>query len=352
MRLGALPDPSLDELLARTSRSFYLSLAVLPADLRPALAGAYLVARAADTIADTRAVSPDRRLDLLSAVHAALASPADARFREALSGHALLVSAAERALLSRLDDCLAALARLDPADAALTRTVLDALLTGMERDLRRFPAEDSGRLGALDTLADLDEYCWYAAGCVGDYWTRLTAAHVPALRPLLAPGMIERGVRLGKALQFVNVLRDAADDLRAGRCYLPREVLARCGLAPEDLRDATTRVRARPALEELRRLALAHIDAAWPYVLAIPWTEPRLRLAAVWPLWIALATLARLRDAPAPLDPARRVKIPRAELYLILGESSALVAASALLSRAHDRRRRAADAVDVALPSY
>jgi farnesyl-diphosphate farnesyltransferase len=347
MRLGALPDLSLDALLSRTSRSFYLSLAVLPAGLRPALAGAYLVARAADTIADTRAVPPAQRLELLAAVRNALhdpgsASPAAARVHEALAGRDGAAHPAERSLLSRLDECLSALRRLQPLDADLTRRVLDTLLSGMERDLTRFPAENSGGVVALDTLSDLDEYCWSAAGCVGDYWTRLTAAHLPALRPLAETALLERGVRLGKALQLVNVLRDAPRDLRLGRCYLPRDLLARAGLAPEDLLDPARRRLARPVLDEVRRLALTHLDAAWPYVLAIPWSQPRLRLAVLWPLWIALGTLARLRDAPAPLDPARTVKVPRSELYLLLGESTVLVGSDLLLGRAHDRRRRAA----------
>jgi farnesyl-diphosphate farnesyltransferase len=325
MRLGALPDLSLDALLSRTSRSFYLSLAVLPAGLRPALAGAYLVARAADTIADTRAVPPAQRLELLAAVRNALHDPGSASPAAA-----------------RLDECLSALRRLQPLDADLTRRVLDTLLSGMERDLTRFPAENSGGVVALDTLSDLDEYCWSAAGCVGDYWTRLTAAHLPALRPLAETALLERGVRLGKALQLVNVLRDAPHDLRLGRCYLPRDLLARAGLLPADLLDPARRRLARPVLDEVRRLALTHLDAAWPYVLAIPWSQPRLRLAVLWPLWIALGTLARLRDAPAPLDPARTVKVPRSELYLLLGESTVLVGSDLLLGRAHDRRRRAA----------
>jgi len=40
---------------------------------------------------------------------------------------------------------------------------------------------------------------------------------VPALRHLSRPDLRARGVRLGKALQLVNVLRDAPRDLAAGR---------------------------------------------------------------------------------------------------------------------------------------
>src|SRR5207253_2226434 len=115
-----------------------------------------------------------------------------------------------------------------------------------------------------------------------------------------SPELVASGVRLGKALQLVNVIRDAPADLAAGRCYLPADLLARHGLAPADLL-GPARVRVRPVLDELRALALGHVDAAWSYVKAIPRRAPRLRLACLWPLWIGLATLARLGELDDPL---------------------------------------------------
>ena len=44
-------------------------------------------------------------------------------------------------------------------------------------------ALDGRPLVALETLADLDEYTYMAAGCVGEYWTVMTAAHVPTVLP-------------------------------------------------------------------------------------------------------------------------------------------------------------------------
>ncbi|MCA1665585.1 MAG: squalene/phytoene synthase family protein, partial [Myxococcales bacterium] len=222
--------------------------------------------------------------------------------------------------------------------------VLDTLITGMERDLTRFPdALEGTPLVALETLADLDEYTYMAAGCVGEYWTLMTAAHVPTVRRLARPDFVARGVRLGKALQLVNVIRDAAQDLAQGRCYIPRALLAEHALTPESLRDVGERRRARPLLDELRRLALAHIDAAFPYVMAIPRWEPRLRLAALWPLWIGLGTLEKLAASADPLDPKSPVKISRAEVYRILAESSMAVGVDRALERLHARRRQRAE---------
>jgi farnesyl-diphosphate farnesyltransferase len=341
----AVPDRSLDEILSSVSRSFYFSLAVLPRGLRSQLSGAYLVARAADTVADTRVIRPRRRLELLNHLRLAIAEPARAEdlvaeVRREMVDAKDAASPAERVLLERLGDCLHTLAAFEPGDLERTRKVLGTLITGMERDLTRFP--DENQLVALDSLADLDEHCYMAAGCVGEYWTVMTAAHIPAVRRLQRPDFVARGVRLGKALQLVNVIRDAPADLRLGRCYIPRELLSQHGLEPEWLRDPARRGAARPLFDELRHRCLGHVDAALPYVTSIPRSEPRLRLAALWPLWIGLATLARLRDASDPLDPARPVKIPRSELYRLLAESSAVVGSDTLLLRAHNRRRKSA----------
>jgi farnesyl-diphosphate farnesyltransferase len=341
----AVPDRSLDEILSSVSRSFYFSLAVLPRALRSQLSGAYLVARAADTIADTRVIRPERRIELLGGLRRAIEDAARTdevvgAVRREMVDVRDAASPAERVLLERLGDCLRTLAQFASADLERTRKVLGTLITGMERDLTRFP--DENQLVALDSLADLDEHCYMAAGCVGEYWTVMTAAHIPSVRRLQRPDFVARGVRLGKALQLVNVIRDAPADLRLGRCYVPRELLAQYSLEPESLRDPSARRRARPLVEELRHRALAHVDAALPYVSSIPRTEPRLRLAALWPLWIGLGTLERLRDAEDPLDPAQAIKIPRGELYRLLAESTAVVGSDTLLLRAHARRRRAA----------
>ena len=346
--LRAVPDRSLDEILSKVSRSFYLSLAILPRAMRTQLSAAYLVARAADTIADTRLVQAERRIELLDGMRRALGDPSRigpyvedvGRKLVAADSAADEASAAERLLLTRLGDCLSRLATFEEGDRARARKVLETLITGMERDLARFA--DDGTLVALDTLADLDEYTYLAAGCVGEYWTVMTAAHVPTVRRLARPDFVARGVRLGKALQLVNVIRDAAADLAQGRCYIPRTLLSAHGLTPDDLRVPAARRRARPVLDELRRLALAHIDAAFPYVMAIPRREPRLRLAALWPLWIGLGTLEKLAAADDPLDPARPVKISRADVYRILAESSVAVGVDRALTRLHQRRRRRA----------
>src|SRR5437879_6440402 len=144
--LRAVPDRSLDEILSKVSRSFYLSLAILPRAMRSQLSAAYLVARAADTIADTRLVQTERRIELLDGMRRALSDPATIGPYVSDVGAKLVApeaaadetSAAERLLLTRLGDCLRRLGGFEKSDRDRARKVLETLIAGMERDLARF----------------------------------------------------------------------------------------------------------------------------------------------------------------------------------------------------------------------
>jgi farnesyl-diphosphate farnesyltransferase len=317
-------DP-LGDLLRQVSRSFYLSVAILPRDLREPIGLAYLLARAADTVADTRVLPRPARLEHLETLRRACAGePADV---ETLARVVATVPGpdAERHLLGRLGEILARVADLPPADRAEVRAVLATLTSGMIVDLTRFPGEDARALGALETLEELDHYVYLVAGCVGPFWTALHVAHRPRLRRWDVAAMSARATRFGKALQLTNVLRDVPGDLRNGRCYLPARELAALGLGPADLLDPAGALRARPLLDRLLDIARGHYDAAWAYTRAIPRREVRMRLACAWPLLIGHATLDKLRAHPNPLAATTPIKVSRAAVYRILARSMVTV---------------------------
>ncbi len=327
-------------LLRRVSRSFYLSLAVLPKAVRPTIGLAYLFARASDTIADTRLIDRAARIAHLETLRAALEggdAGQVATVVDALAAPQSLRS--ERALLERLPECLAAYRALPAADRARVRAVLTTIMEGQVQDLRVFPGEDEGKLVALETREDLDRYTYLVAGCVGEFWTEVHVAHRPRLRHWDLPRMCALGVRLGKGLQLTNVLRDLPRDLRQGRCYLPRQDLARLGLEPRDLLDPTRAPAARPVLREWLDTALDHYEAGWQYTFAIPRRETRMRLACAWPLLIGLRTLDLLAASPNWLDPAVTLKVPRVRVYGLMAYSLGTVWSTRALGRQARRLR-------------
>jgi farnesyl-diphosphate farnesyltransferase len=305
-----------NDLLKATARSFYLTLRVLPAAVRPQIGLAYLLARTTDTVADTEIVSLDQRLEALQQLRQRILgeSSAPLNFGELARRQS---SPAEQLLLEKAGDSVAALAALTPPDRELVRAVLTTITSGQELDLRRFAGPAAGRVTALATAAELDDYTYRVAGCVGEFWTKLCRAHLfPAAR-LDAARLIADGIRFGQGLQLVNILRDLPADFKNGRCYLPLEKLASAGLTPENLLRPENAERFLPLYRAHLDLADGHLAAGWRYVNTLPFGQFRVRLACAWPVLLGVKTLARLRGAGAEAW-QRRVKVPRGEVYAMM----------------------------------
>jgi farnesyl-diphosphate farnesyltransferase len=294
---------------------------------------AYLLARAADTIADTSLIAPEKRMELLlslrSQVNGFHNENALTRMRVEVASQQK--NSDEKVLLESLGSALTVLSQFGESDREAIRDVVTTLTRGMEFDLRTFPDESSGHIVALQEFTELDQYTYMVAGCVGEFWTKMTCAHVPGTFTDPPEAILDRGIRFGKALQMTNVLRDCGKDLRIGRCYLPATMLARYGLTPQDLLLPDTSPHARPLLFELVRKTLNHFREAVEYTLALPAFSIRLRLACLWPVLIGLETLSLLVVNDSWLDPAKASKIGRGDVYRIIALSVPLVASNRLL---------------------
>jgi farnesyl-diphosphate farnesyltransferase len=310
--MAQAPQELLSGLLRDVSRSFYLTLRVLPGRVRTPIGLAYLLARTTDTIADTELIALEQRLEALRALRERIqgrgAAPLDFGALARQQG-----SRPEGILLENCEASLALLDHLPPADRQLVREVLDTITSGQELDLRRFAGASASALVALDTDEELDDYTYRVAGCVGEFWTRMCRAHLFPKAPVDDAFLLANGVRFGKGLQLVNILRDVAADLRHGRCYVPAERLAALGLKPEDLLRPASEPRLRPLYHEYLDRAEAHLLAGWAYTNALPRRCARVRLACAWPILIGRETLKLLRAGNA-LDPAQPIKVTRRQV--------------------------------------
>ena len=309
--------------LKRVSRSFYLSVRVLPSGMREPVALAYLLARAADTIADTPSIPTDRRLAHLNEFRRILAGNEEVGAASRLSAALARLQSigAERTLLGMLPTVLVLLRSLEESDREPVRSVVMTLTSGMLFDLNTFGSDERDGITALNSQEQLDEYCYLIAGCVGEFWTDTSIAHTRSLSHWDADEMRTLGMRFGLALQMTNILRDLPKDLRMGRCYLPESELQRRTLAPDDLLCVSNSTTAWPLLAWGIRRTLDHYTAAESYILAIPRRNLRLRLAAMWPVLIGLETLAKLARNEEWLGLSVPTKIPRRQVYGIIALS-------------------------------
>lgn len=313
------PDELLTRLLRDVSRSFYLTMRVLPAAVRPQISLAYLLARATDTIADTEIVPLTERRAALDLLRGRILGIS----QEPLNFGALAGrqgSIAEQVLLERCEEALAVLNGFQPVDQQRIRDVLQIITSGQELDMTRFAGANEKHIISLNTDDELDDYTYRVAGCVGEFWTKICRARVFPAAPLDDAALLAEGIRFGKGLQLVNILRDLPKDLRQGRCYLPAERLRVVGLTAAGLLEPANAAKFQPVYDHFLTLAETHLTAGWAYTNSLPRRAARVRLACAWPILIGMETLKKLRPANA-LDPRQRIKISRVEIRRIIARS-------------------------------
>jgi farnesyl-diphosphate farnesyltransferase len=297
------------EILPAVSRTFALSIRVLPGALGRAVLAAYLLCRIADTLEDEPTLDAAAKAVLLDELErcfddAAAADAFPARVA-ALTGDAAHVR------LARNADLVFVLFRaLTPATRVHVTRWVREMIAGMRKFVLLYP--HGIRIQSLD---EYREYCYYVAGTVGYLLTDLWREHEPSISEARYKVLRERCRSFAEALQTVNILKDVATDAeKENSIYVPEELLREHGsshahiLAPERLR-AT-----RAALATLVQLAWKDLEGARSYLLLIPRRAVPIRLFCVLPLLFAYATLRDLTHIPHALARREVVKISRREV--------------------------------------
>ncbi|MFL2984589.1 MAG: phytoene/squalene synthase family protein [Candidatus Poseidoniaceae archaeon] len=311
--MSVLINDKIDNLLKTTSRSFYPTLKYLPKKVRGQIGLLYLLARVADTIADSKSGETDELLRLLRdyndvAQGKAIDLPDFSRLAE------IQENQHEAELLLNVQDVVDGLMVYSEEDRGRMLECLDIIVGGQILDLERFgPAKEGGVLSALNDNSELDDYTFRVAGCVGVFWTKMSLAHLITLPSEKETVFFEKGTRFGKALQMINILRDIPEDLRFGRCYIPEQELAKHDLKPEDLFDSNNIEKFRPLYDEYLDLTNEHLDAAIEYIKMLPETQFRLKASCMLPVLVGQRTVTLLRDGNI-LDSSDRIKVTRDEM--------------------------------------
>jgi farnesyl-diphosphate farnesyltransferase len=229
---------SIDDLLRETSRTFALTIPLLPEPTRRATCLAYLLFRVSDTFEDAGSWTRQDRIDALRAWCTVLRAPAswpdDAQrlsrtwLANRPSDHEGYLS-----LVAATPDVLAEVARLPEGRRAVVVDHAIRSAEGMADVLERAGPDGWIR---LSSVPELRAYCYTVAGIVGELLTSLFLLDAPVLAPE-ASSLRANERAFGEALQLVNILKDERDDAREGRRFLPpgvpRTELVR--LAREDL---------------------------------------------------------------------------------------------------------------------
>ncbi len=305
---GTTPVDYQNHILPQVSRTFALTIPQLPAELRTAVANAYLLCRMADTIEDEPGLTVVQKHSFQSAFLDVVMGKADAvRLSDELSRHLTeRTLAAERDLIRHMPQVLAVTATLN----ATQRHATLACLTVMTQGMAEF--QNKASLSGLADRQELDRYCYCVAGCVGETLTEFFIDYAPELAPQ-RQALRKLARSFGAGLQLTNILKDQRDDAARGVCWLPRDLLAEHRVEAEHLQAGVHHPGHTKAIVELVGTANAHLLQALDFTLLIPARHTRIRRFLAWTIGLALLTLRNVQACPeAP------VKVSHSEVAWIL----------------------------------
>ncbi|KVE35613.1 presqualene diphosphate synthase HpnD [Burkholderia sp. TSV86] len=268
-------DTETDAAAVTSGSSFYLAMRILPAGQRDAMFQVYAFCRAVDDIADEGGSRAERAAQL-------------ERWRADI----------DACYAGRPRASLVPLTR-EIEKFGLRRDDFHAMIDGMAMDA----AED---ICAPDD-ATLDLYCDRVASAAGRLSVRIFG--MPD-----EPGRL-LSHHLGRALQLTNILRDIDDDAAINRCYLPRELLAREGIA---LADPDPRTIARdPALPRVCATLVERAQRHFAQADAVMDASPRVQVRAPRIMSGAYRLILEAAVARGFAPPRAPLRKPRARMLLL-----------------------------------
>jgi farnesyl-diphosphate farnesyltransferase len=280
-------------ILPGVSRTFALTIPVLPGPLAVVMTNAYLLCRLADTIEDDVGLDNAQKSEFHRRFVAVVKGEASAEVFAAELEPLLSqrVLPAERDLVRNTPAVIRVTHRLSTAErVALTRCV-EIMCRGMPEFQR------NKSLRGLADLEQLAEYCYYVAGVVGEMCTELFVLHCPELVDK-REAMMRLSVSFGQGLQMTNILKDVWDDRQAGACWFPRSVFESHGIDLAQLESVHEREGFRVGLDELVGIAHGHLRNALEYTCMIPKRETGIRRFCLWAIGLAVLTLRKIHRYP------------------------------------------------------
>lgn len=232
------------EHLNKVSRSFALTIPLMPEPLKEYIALAYLMCRIVDTVEDdANANTVDKITWLSDFSFLAGGDFADLDVLAALKERALELTKVgsesdDIKLIADLDKAVNLLLSYDEQVQEILCRALSIMAHGMASCLRKSIDDDEEEKG-IRSLDDVDNYCYFVAGVVGEMLAELFALSDKSFDK---KELLDLSVSFGEGLQLTNILRDRAKDLKRGVSFLPSheqdEILDYVALTSGHLSDA------------------------------------------------------------------------------------------------------------------
>ena len=275
-------------ILGAVSRTFALTIPLLPKALKTVIGNTYLLCRIIDTIEDAPTLSIEAKRDLSSLFLGAVLGKqsVDAFVIPCLLALQEHCNVDERDLIANTPTVLRIFHGFNANEQAAISRCVEIMSNGM----LRFHGKQT--LAGLRDLPEFEEYCYVVAGVVGEMLTSVFALHSPAFARAIA-GKEYLAIGFGQALQMTNILKDSPEDSARGVSWKPQ------------------------GYSQLALLAIADqkLAEAMDYIRLIPSDEVGIRRFCFLALGLAVLTLSKIADR-SHFSRGNEVKLPRRTVWL------------------------------------
>ena len=273
-------------ILESVSRTFALTIPLLPNGLEKVVGNTYLLCRIVDTIEDATCVDPTTKQELSTLfIKTVLDHSLSEQFvRECLIALINHPNHNEKDLIENIPRVLRVLQSCDEKQRHAVAKCVQIMSEGMSYFHIR-----QNQIG-LEGLQEFEKYCYVVAGVVGEMLTTLFALHSPAFAKAIS-GKESLAIAFGQALQMTNILKDSPEDQLRGVSWKPK------GLGQTDL------------------LVIAHqkLEDSLRYICCIPKSEPGIRQFCFLAFGLAVMTLKQIAQRQT-LQGGAEVKLTRGQV--------------------------------------
>ena len=299
-----------NELLPGVSRTFALTIPQLPKFLEVAITNAYLLCRIADTIEDDLGLSIKQKQEFHK------------RFTDIVANGESIDSSVTKLFATELGSLLSSRTieaeRILVAETPLVVQVTHSLNEAQKKAIIRcvkimcggmpdFQSENISN--GLNKMRDMDRYCYYVAGVVGEMLTELFCDYSREINENKETFM-NLSTSFGQGLQMTNILKDVWDDQLADVCWLPQEIFDRHGFQLNKLSPDLDNQGFSDGVIDLIGIARSHLANALKYTTLIPQNETGIRRFCFWAIGMSLLTLRNIHKNPTFVS-SQEVKISR-----------------------------------------
>lgn len=305
-KLKNLSDDALQaHLLEGVSRTFALTIPQLPEQLHHPVANAYLLCRIVDTIEDEVSLTPSQKKSFCSDfIDVVKEKHQPEVFSLELSG---LLSEqtipAEHTLCHLIPRVVAITHSFDTVQKEALINCVETMALGMPK----FQVLDLSK--GLNTLTELDDYCYHVAGCVGEMLTKLFCHYSPEINQHRSQ-LLSLSVSFGQGLQMTNILKDIWDDAQRNVCWLPQDIFNETGFELKQLTANNHNNQFQQGLEYLISIGHDHLENGLAYTKLIPPHETGIRNFCLWALGMAVLNLQKIKSN-TDFNQSSQVKISR-----------------------------------------